>query len=137
MTASAGDAVALYIDAESSQSLGIAGQTILVGNSISSPDVLTVIYEYAGAPPIETMTSGIGIVDLPGIQVVCRAGAEDYDVARNLAVAIREMLGSMPEGTYSGVKIMHIQALGQVFTLGADDNNRPLLACNYSVWVER
>ena len=123
------DAIAIYLAAQVDGggqpiygTLGADTQMgILVGRSLGTPDDLISIYEYTGQPPVETMQAQIDAIGLPGIQIKVRSGRDKYDVARNRAIAIRDLLGALPDGTYSNVHILCIQAQGSILDLGTDD----------------
>lgn len=134
-----------YYLAHLSSSQGTIGVDIILGQDIPKSAVRTIIYDYTGQPPQETFGNNIGVIDMPSVQIVTRAGRLDYPTAKARAEAVRTAFGLVSDlpltdelgaATNDG-KIMRVQALGSVFSLGNDDNDCPKLACNFSVFVER
>lgn len=81
------------------------------------------------------MGAGGIVIDYPMIQIVCRAGREDYPTARDKAEAIRVLLASVLEQTISGIHIMRIEPMGSVNLLGVDPQYRPLVSVNFRCLV--
>lgn len=130
------EAIGDYLDADPTLNLTL-GTNLFLARMQPTPDVCVAVYEYEGAAPIETMRSGVSVVDLPRIQVVCRAGRDDYPVARDKAIAIRDLLGAITEQTLSGVSVMRVRALGSILPLGFDSEDRPTVAINFECHVGR
>ena len=63
--------------------LGTVGTDIFLSVLPQSPDVCTALFEYAGSAPKETMGT---MLARPRLQVVCRAGRDDYPTARDAAL---------------------------------------------------
>lgn len=112
------------------------GTNIRLGRMLNTPDVQIAVYEYGGSTPEETFGPAATAIDTPSLQVVCRAAAEDYPTARDLAVAIRALLGAVTDQTVGGVRILRIRPNGHPIPLGADANDRPRLSVNFDTWVE-
>lgn len=118
-------------------SLGTLGTNLFLGTLPESPDVCTAVYENSGTPPAFTMgTSGIAI-DYPMLQVICRAGKDDYPTARDAVEAIRNLLASVTDVTISNVQILRIEPMGSVNPLGVDPKQRPLLSVNFRCLVRK
>jgi len=118
-------------------SQGTLGTNLFLGTLPESPDVCVAVYENSGTPPSFTMGTGGVVIDYPMLQVICRAGREDYPTARDKADSIRNLLASVLESTISGVHIMRIEPMGSVNPLGVDPKYRPLVSVNFRCLVRK
>lgn len=116
---------------------GTLGTNLFLATMPESPDVCTTVYENAGSPPAFTMGTGGIKIDYPMIQIVCRAGRDDYPVARDEIEAIRNLLASVTDATISGVRVLRIEPMGSVNPLGVDPKQRPLLSVNFRCLVAK
>jgi hypothetical protein len=116
-------------------SQGTLGTSIFLGTLPESPDACVAVYENSGSSPAFTMGAGGIRIDYPMIQIICRAGREDYPTARDKADTIRILLASVVETTVSGVHIMRIEPMGSVNQLGVDPKYRPLISVNFRCLV--
>jgi hypothetical protein len=114
---------------------GTLGTSIFLGTLPESPDACVAVYENSGSSPAFTMGAGGIRIDYPMIQIICRAGREDYPSARDKADNIRILLASVLETTVSGVHIMRIEPMGSVNQLGVDPKYRPLISVNFRCLV--
>lgn len=119
--------------AHSSQ--GTLGTNLFLGVLPESPDACVAIYENSGSSPAFTMGTGGIVIDYPMLQVITRAGREDYPTARDKAENIRVLLASVLEQTISGVHIMRIEPMGSINQLGVDPKYRPLISVNFRCLV--
>jgi hypothetical protein len=118
-------------------SQGTLGTDLFLGTLPESPDACVAVYENSGTPPSFTMGTGGIVIDYPMLQVICRAGREDYPTARDKAESIRNLLASVLESTISGVHIMRIEPMGSVNPLGVDPKYRPLVSVNFRCLVRK
>jgi hypothetical protein len=116
-------------------SQGTHGTTLFLATLPESPDVCTAVFENSGTPPAFTMGSGGIAIDYPMLQIICRAGREDYPVARDKIEVIRNLLASITDVTISGVNVLRIEPMGSVNPLGIDPKQRPLLSVNFRCLV--
>jgi len=114
---------------------GTLGTNIFLGTLPDSPDSCIAVYENAGSSPTFTMGSGGIRIDYPMLQIICRAGREDYPTARDKAENIRVLLASVLEQTVSVVHILRIETMGSVNLLGVDPKYRPLVSVNFRCLV--
>lgn len=114
---------------------GTLGTSIFLATMPETPDAMVAVYETAGQRPEFTMGSAPWAIDRPVLQVICRAGRQDYPVARDKAQSIRELLGVVVEQTLSGIHVMRIQSEGSVVPMGEDENLRPLVSVNFECMV--
>lgn len=118
-------------------SLGTLGTNLFLGTLPESPDVCTAVYENSGTPPAFTMGTGGIAIDYPMIQVICRAGKDDYPTARDAVEVIRNLLASVTDVTISNVQILRMEPMGSVNPLGVDPKQRPLLSVNFRCLVRK
>lgn len=118
-------------------SLGTLGTNLFLGTLPESPDVCTAVYENSGTPPAFTMGTGGIAIDYPMLQVICRAGKDDYPTARDAVEVIRNLLASVTDVTISNVHILRIEPMGSVNPLGVDPKQRPLLSVNFRCLVRK
>jgi hypothetical protein len=116
-------------------SFGTLATNIFLGRMPATPDVCVCVYEYEGAMPLATFGSTATAIDKPRIQIVCRAGRDDYPTARDAAQNIRAYLGAISNTTISDIKVMRIMPIGSVFSLGPDQQDRPRIAFNAECYV--
>ena len=114
---------------------GTLGTSLFLGRQPAAPDDCTTIFEYEGRAPAETFGAAATAIDYPRLQVMCRAGRDDYPGARDRAVTIRAFLGAITDETISGVRILRIRPNGSVLPLGPDENDRPIVVVNFEVAV--
>ena len=114
---------------------GTLGTDLFLGTLPESPDACVAVYENSGTPPSFTMGTGGMVIDYPMLQIICRAGREDYPTARDKADTIRILLASVVETSISGVHIMRIEPMGSVNQLGVDPKYRPLISVNFRCLV--
>lgn len=126
------EAIGTYLEA---QGQGTQGTNIFLGRMPTSPDACVTVYEYGGASPLFTMGAAATAVDRPSIQVMCRAGRDDYPAARDKAQSIRALLGAVTGATLSGISVLRIAPIGSVNPIGPDENDRPLVTVNFQVHV--
>jgi hypothetical protein len=118
-------------------SYGTLGTNIFLQVMPETPDVCLAVYENSGSSPEFTMGSGGIVIDYPMLQIVSRAGREDYPTARDTADSIRNLLSSMVNVTISSVNIMRIEPMGAVNFIGVDNKYRPLVSVNYRCLVRK
>jgi hypothetical protein len=117
-----------------SQSLGTKATDLFISVMPDSNSLITVLTEYSGNI-IETQTAGIQLKQ-PSLQVRVRGAKEDYTTPRTRIEAIQLALATMPDGTYSGVRILRIKPSGTILSLGMDTNLRHEFSANFEVTYE-
>ena len=120
-----------------SNSLGTLGTNLFLGKMPATPDYCITVYEYEGMEPHETMGAAPYSIDKPRIQVVVRAARDDYPAARDGLNAIRVLIAGITDTTISGTRVLRVTSIGSSIPLGLDDKDRPRLAANFQVFVER
>lgn len=116
-------------------SVGALGSTIFLGRMPDTPDACVCVYESAGSLPEMTFGSSGIAIDRPIIQVMCRAGRDDYPAARDKAVAVRDLLSGLTNTTLGSFKVLRVEPSGSVNPIGPDEKDRPLVSVNFNVMV--
>ena len=116
-------------------SQGTLGTNLFLGTLPETPDACVAVYENSGSSPAFTMGTGGIVIDYPMLQIITRAGREDYPTARDKAENIRVLLASVLEKTVSGIHIMRIEPMGSINQLGVDPQYRPLISVNFRCLV--
>jgi hypothetical protein len=101
-----------------------------------SPDYCVALYEYSGIAPIETFGNVAFEIDRPSIQVVVRAGRDDYAIARDKAMLLRTLICGLTNVSISGMTILRVSSSGSVLPLGVDDLERPKVSFNVDCVVD-
>lgn len=122
------EAVGNYLQANS---IGTVGTDIFLSKMPTSPSVCIGVYEGEGGNPDFTMGSNGTWMDNPSIQIIVRAGREDYPTARDKAQSIRLLLGAVNNATLSGINVLRIVPRGSLIPMGDDENNRPHVGVNF------
>lgn len=127
------DAVGTYIDANDSLT---AGTNLFGARMQETPDVAVCLYEYAGEGPGYAFGASGQVIDRPRIQLVSRASRDDYATARDKAVTLRALL-DVAGVTMSGITVLRITPIASVFSMGPDEQDRPLVGCNFTCEIIR
>lgn len=120
-----------------SASVTSTGVNLFIGLMPDKPDVCVSLYEYAGAPPLEVMRDNTATLERPSVQVLVRAGRNDYPTARNLISNIRNTLTEVTDETISGVTFLRINQNSSINAVGTDDNDRVIFTLSLTAVVER
>lgn len=126
------EAVGDYLQA---QAQGTLGTNIFLGRMPDSPDACVCVYETAGSAPEMTFGSSGLAIDRPVLQVMCRAGRDDYPAARNKADGIRDLLAGITNTTMGSFTVLRMEPSGSVNPIGPDEKDRPLVSVNFNVMV--
>lgn len=110
---------------------------LFIGILPDQPDRCVAIYEYAGAAPLEVMVDETATLERPSIQVLVRAGRNDYPTARMLAGSVQATLSAIANETIDGERFLRVHTLSSVNALGTDDNDRPMFSLALQAVVER
>ena len=121
--------LAVYLDA---QTTWTQATDLFVGDLPPSPDAVTVLYEYAGGEPRETMgaDSSPAIVN-PRVQVVTRAAT--YPDARARALLAYQKLVLIANETVNSTYYARVVPVQEPFFLARDESERVLFAFNADV----
>jgi hypothetical protein len=114
---------------------GTLGTNLFLGVLPESPDECVAVIESEGASPEYTMGVGGIVIDSPNIQILVRAGRDDYPTARDKANTIRLLLAAVTNQTISTINVMRIESIGSVGLVGLDEKSRPLISANFRCMV--
>lgn len=120
-----------------SASVAVPGTDLFLGLMPNSPDECVAIYEYSGAAPLEVLVDDDATLERPSVQVMTRAGRNDYPTARALMIEVRDALSAITDETISGVRFLRVQPLTSINALGVDDNERPRFTLSFQAVLER
>lgn len=126
------DALGTYL---ASQGQGTLATDIFLTRMPDAPDACVALYESAGLAPSHVFGSSVYAIDNQRIRVLCRGARNDYPSARSKATAIRAILGAVRDTTLSGVHILSILSTSEVYPLTRDGDDRPVIGCDYTVWL--
>jgi hypothetical protein len=124
-------------DKLNSASVAVTASTLFIGLMPTSPDVCVALYEYAGSPPMEVFVNNAATIEMPSVQVMTRAGRNDYPAARVLMESVRDVLTGITDETISGVRFLRVNAISSINYLNTDDNDRPRFTLSLQVFMER
>lgn len=128
------DAIGTYLQ---TQSVGTLGSNIMLSMLPDDPDVCVALFESQGMGVDHVMGASVFAVDKPRLRILCRAAANDYPGARTKAEQVRNLLGAIRDTTLSGVNIMSIMATSEIYPYNVDQTERPVIGCDFVVWVRQ
>ena len=119
----------------SSGGIGTVGTDLFKGFAPDSPNACTIVYETGGQAPVHAMNpaAGAAVVEMPRVQVVCRATAYDYSTARSKAHSVFKLLDGLPTRSINSIDYLWGAAVQSPFLMGRDKSGRVLIACNYDI----
>jgi hypothetical protein len=117
--------------------VGTQATNLFLSQMPDSPDECVVVLESMGASPDMTFGSSVASVEKPRVRVVARASQNDYVTAKTKIELVRTVLGAVRNQTLESTKIICILDTTGTYPLSFDGEDRPLIACDFAVWVER
>lgn len=108
-----------------------SGWSIGVGRRLQSPDTMIVVFDTPGENPNPKW-----LLDHPHFQVVIRGAKDAYGAAWAKAKDVKDVVLGMEPQTVNGDLWDGIIGQGDIFFLEYDDNNRPVFAANYKIFLE-
>ena len=124
-------------DKLNSASVAVTASNLFIGLMPSSPDTCVALYEYAGSPPMEVFVDNASTIEIPSVQVMARAGRNDYPTAKALMESVRDVLTGITDETISGVRFLRVNQISSINYLNTDDNDRPRFTLSLQVFMER
>jgi len=118
-------------------SIGTLATDLFLSQMPDDPDLCVVVLENTGASPDMTFGTSVATIEKPRIRVVARASQNDYVTCKTKIEAARTVLGAVRNQTLQSTKIICILDTTGTYPLNFDGEDRPLLACDFAVWVER
>lgn len=107
------------------------GWGIFVAREPMTPDQAITIYDTGGLAPDPKW-----LLDYPSIQVRIRGSKGDYQGTFNKAKQCKDVLLGCPSLNLNGDRWVSITGLGDVISLGYDDNERPLFTTNFRLIIQ-
>jgi hypothetical protein len=120
-----------------SASIAFAAQDLFLGLMPDQPDKCVALYEYAGAQPLEVLTNNSATLERPSVQVLVRAGRNDYPTGKALMEAVRDSLTEITNETISDQRFLRVNQISSINALGVDANDRPRFTLSLQVVLER
>lgn len=115
---------------------GVSSALIFKGALPDTPDRCVGIIEAPGSPPDWTMTRTAPNFERAQVQVLTRDAKGEYEAARALADGVFRIMAAVQQTTINAVRYLKMEAVQSPFSIGPDDNERPMLSCNYMVWKD-
>ena len=104
----------------------VIGTNLFVDNAPHTIGKCTTVIDVTGGSP------ALGYVyEYPSIQLFQRGDKHNYLGAYNTLHAARTYLHGLHGVTIGGSTYILIKVISDILSLGYDDNNRPLLSCNF------
>ena len=140
------DDIATFLDAQSTAFTLLSGTAGNLAKAklldhIHVSDTMAVLYETGGSPNEYTFSTSTGTarvaIEKPSLQMLSRSS--DYQTARNqaqVAYTILDGLAGQNLPTATGTLYLDITAVQAPFTIGPDDNDRPIVSVNFDVWKQ-
>lgn len=104
------------------------GTNLFVDTSPSTPDKCTTVIDTSGLAPELNY-----VYERVSIQILQRGKKYGYIDAYSTLHAIKTYLHGKNDITLSGTRYILIYVISDILSLGYDDNNRPLLSCNFRI----
>ena len=118
-------------------SVATIATNLFIGLMPDDPDTCVALYEYAGSPPMEVLVDNTATLERPSVQVITRAGRNDYPTAKTLIENVRDTLTDITDDTISGVRFLRVNQISSINALGVDENDRPRFSLSLQVVAER
>lgn len=112
--------------------VGDVGVDIFVGNMPEKRANCIGIFDSPSERPEQYYT-----VDKPGIQVLVRRKASQYNDAVELATTIYNLLNRRQNLTMGDADVMFCAAIARPYSLGLDETNRWMITCNYQLRIRQ
>lgn len=126
--------VTAIADHLTSNSLGVQGTSLFIGQLPDNEVLCTALTEYEGNFT-ETFASGMAL-SVPQLQVRVRGVPEDYATPRSRIIAIQTLLNQISNTTIGGVAFLRVQPTSTILALGQDDRLRWGFSANFGVTIE-
>ena len=115
--------------------LGTLAVDIFLTIMPDSPDSCILLVEDNGVGPMHTMGASAYALERPRIRAFCRSAGGDYPAARAKAVLVRNSLGAIRNQTILGVTFLSVIATSDLYPVGRDGEDRPIIGVDFSGWV--
>lgn len=126
------DALGLHLQ---TAGIGTLATDIFLTVMPDTPDLCVLLVEDNGVGPTHTLGAGVYAVERPRIRAFVRASQNDYPTARTKAVAVRNSLGAIRNQTIDGVQFLCVMPTSDIYPVGRDGEDRPILGIDFSGWM--
>lgn len=113
----------------------VVGTTTFISFMPESPDNVISLYESPGADNFHNFGTGDPVFDDIEIQVRVRSNPNDYPSARDVAHNVIRSFEGILEETIDGHLFHWVRKMSGPFLIDRDENERQVLAVNFSAWV--
>ena len=113
--------------------VGTLGVDLFLSRSPEAPDECLVVLETGSGTHQYTFRGSGAALVTTNVQLMARAGREDYPAARSavdIAVAAME---EIDEVTVDGLRLLRAEQVGVAVPLGLDGNDRPRITVTFAV----
>lgn len=76
------------------------------------------------------------LLDFPSVQALIRGDENAYQAAYTKAVQVKDALLGLPSQTIGTDRIVHVNGLGDIASLGFDESNRVMFSVNFAMIIE-
>ncbi len=108
--------------------LGVLGTDLFIGNEPENPDFVITVYDTGGTSPNARF-----LRDEPTVQIRVRGKPGDYLSAWTKAQDIKDALLGLGTQVLSGTNYVMFLQVGDVQSIGRDENDRPLIVTNWQL----
>ena len=108
-----------------------SGWGIFISKEPLVPDTTITVYDTGGIS-----ANPAYLLDFPTIQVRIRGNTGEYLEAYQKIRQVKDTLLGISSQVLNGDTLRSITCLGDIFSLGYDENSRPLLTLNFSLIME-
>ena len=102
-----------------------------IGKPPGNPDAVIAIMDTGGLEPNPKW-----LVDYPSVQLLVRGKEGGYSIARQNANTLKGHLLGRPSETVGSDRVVQINQIGDIASLGFDESNRVMFSLNFQLIVE-
>lgn len=110
----------------------VIGADLFVNKMPSSPDKLIAINDSGGYNPLLTLNI-LEVCYYPTVQIMVRGNKQNYLETYSLCDQVKSFLHGKSQIWIGTTRYVLITSESDIISLGYDDNNRPLLSCNFLI----
>ena len=108
-----------------------SGWGIYIGKGPSTPDTIISIMNVGGTNPNPKW-----LVDFPSLQTMVRGAENGYQAAWTKATEVKDVLLGLESTDLNGDRWDSVVMLGDIASLGFDENNRVIFSLNWQLIIE-
>jgi hypothetical protein len=111
--------------------VGTFATDLFVGKLPRTPDACVSVMQTGGKD-----SNPKWLLDYPSMQVMVRGAKNDYQGAYAKAVAVKDALIGYPSQDVNGDRWVQVNQLGDLMSLGFDEEDRAMFSLNWSLIIE-